>query len=138
MYYNAVKKTLSRLKEALTRALNTRRMTRDAAKFLSSAPNYFARRKISSRVFCRCKKPLQNAHFLHVRRMHDEARFVRTAARSDVPHDIGIASEFQKTACGKLFWIRSRNRLVIDPTVIGIARIGIASRFASASIARPR
>ena len=51
MYYNAMKKTLSRLNEALTRALNIIRATRDAANFLSSGPNYFVPREISSRFF---------------------------------------------------------------------------------------
>jgi len=42
MYYNAMKKTLSALKEALTRAPNSTNATRDAANVLSSALNYFA------------------------------------------------------------------------------------------------
>jgi len=50
MYYNAMKKTLSRLNEALTRAPNLIRAKRDAANFLSSAANYFARRAISSPI----------------------------------------------------------------------------------------
>jgi len=39
MYYNAMKKTLSRLNEALTRTLKTIDAARDAANFLSSATN---------------------------------------------------------------------------------------------------
>jgi hypothetical protein len=58
MYYNAMKKTLSRLNEALTRALDTIDGQRDAAIFLSSTANYFAPRTNSSRIFQRCKKPL--------------------------------------------------------------------------------
>jgi hypothetical protein len=58
MYYNAMKKTLSRLNEALTRTLKTIGATRDAANFLSSDANYFARRRISSPPFHECKKPL--------------------------------------------------------------------------------
>jgi len=58
MYYNAMKKTLSRLNEALTRTPNTMNARRDAAKFLSSDANYFARREISRRVSQACKKPL--------------------------------------------------------------------------------
>jgi hypothetical protein len=42
MYYNEMKKTLSRLNEALTRAPNTINALRDAANFLSSVANYFA------------------------------------------------------------------------------------------------
>jgi hypothetical protein len=42
MYYNAMKKNISRVKEALTRALNTIDAPRDPANFLSSAANYFA------------------------------------------------------------------------------------------------
>jgi hypothetical protein len=58
MYYNAVKKTLSRLNEALTRALETTDAQRDAAIFLSSVANTFAPRANSSPIFPRCKKPL--------------------------------------------------------------------------------
>jgi hypothetical protein len=58
MYYNAMKKTLSRLNEALTRALKSNEAPRDAANFLSSAANYFARRRISSPIYPECKKPL--------------------------------------------------------------------------------
>jgi len=58
MYYNAMKKTLSRLKEALTRALKSIDATRDAANILSSAANYFARRAISSLILRGCEKPL--------------------------------------------------------------------------------
>lgn len=58
MYYNEMKKTLSRLNEALTRAPNTMKSLRDAANFLSSLANYFARPEISPRIFCRCRKPL--------------------------------------------------------------------------------
>jgi hypothetical protein len=58
MYYNAMKKTLSALKEALTRVLNITNATRDAANVLSSAPNYFATSENSSRIFRRFRKPL--------------------------------------------------------------------------------
>jgi len=58
MYYNAMKKTLSRLNEALTRALATIDAQRDAAIFLSSAANTFAPHANSSPIFPRCKKPL--------------------------------------------------------------------------------
>jgi len=58
MYYNAMKKTLSRLNEALTRALATIDAQRDAAIFLSSAANTSASRGNSSSTFRRCKKPL--------------------------------------------------------------------------------
>jgi hypothetical protein len=58
MYYNGMKKTLSALKEALTRAPNTLDAERDAANFLSSCANYFGDDKISSISFRRCKKPL--------------------------------------------------------------------------------
>jgi hypothetical protein len=58
MYYNAMKKTLSRLNEALTRASNTMRATQDAANFLSSGANYFMRLAIWSPIFPQCKKPL--------------------------------------------------------------------------------
>jgi hypothetical protein len=58
MYYNAMKKTLSRVKEALTRALKTIDAARDAANVLSSTTNYFAPRSISSPTFRECKKPL--------------------------------------------------------------------------------
>ena len=58
MYYNAMKKTLSALKEALTCARDITNATRDAAHVLSSAPNYFATIENSSRAFRRCKKPL--------------------------------------------------------------------------------
>jgi hypothetical protein len=58
MYYNAMKKNISRLKEALTRALKTFDATHDAANFLSSFANYFARRAISSPIWRECKKPL--------------------------------------------------------------------------------
>jgi hypothetical protein len=53
-----MKKTLSRVKEALTRTLKTIDALRDSANFLSSAANYFARRRISSPNFLECKKPL--------------------------------------------------------------------------------
>jgi flagellar biosynthesis regulator FlaF len=66
MYYNAMKKNISRVKEALTRALNTIDAARDPANFLSSETNYFTRRAISSPIFRECKKPLKNAAFLHV------------------------------------------------------------------------
>jgi hypothetical protein len=58
MYYNAMKKTLSRVNEALTRALKTIDAQRDAANFLSSAANYFAPRANPSPILPRCKKPL--------------------------------------------------------------------------------
>jgi hypothetical protein len=58
MYYNAMKKTLSALKEALTRARHIVGATQDAANVLSSAPNYFAAQNISRRIFRRYKKPL--------------------------------------------------------------------------------
>jgi hypothetical protein len=58
MYYNAMKKTLSRLNEALTRAVETLDAQRDAAIFLSSIANYFAPRANSSPIFPGCKKPL--------------------------------------------------------------------------------
>jgi len=58
MYYNEMKKTLSRLNEALTRAPNTMNALRDAANFLSSVANYFAQSRISPRIFRLCQKPL--------------------------------------------------------------------------------
>jgi hypothetical protein len=58
MYYNEMKKTLSRLNKAFTRAPNTTNALRDAANFLSSVANYFARPEISPRIFRRCEKPL--------------------------------------------------------------------------------
>jgi hypothetical protein len=58
MYYNGMKKTLSAVKEALTRAPNTLDAARDAANFLSSRANYFGDEKISSISFRRCKIPL--------------------------------------------------------------------------------
>jgi hypothetical protein len=58
MYYNEMKKTLSRLNKAFTRASNTMSALRDAANFLSSVANYFMRPWISPRIFRRCKKPL--------------------------------------------------------------------------------
>jgi len=53
-----LKKTLSGVKETLTRASNTLNAPHDAPNFLSSALNYFERRTISPRVSCRCRKPL--------------------------------------------------------------------------------
>jgi hypothetical protein len=53
-----MKKNISRVKEALTRALKTIDATRDAANFLSSDANYFARRGISSPILRECEKPL--------------------------------------------------------------------------------
>jgi hypothetical protein len=58
MYYNAMKKTLSRLNEALTRAVKTIDAQRDAAIFLSSFANTSAPRANSSPIFPGCKKPL--------------------------------------------------------------------------------
>ena len=58
MYYNAMKKTLSRLKEALTRVDKSSEAPRDAVNFLSSIANYFAPRGISSPILRECKKPL--------------------------------------------------------------------------------
>jgi hypothetical protein len=58
MYYNAKKKTLSRLNEALTRAVATIDAQRDDAIFLSSTANTLAPRANSSPIFRRCKKPL--------------------------------------------------------------------------------
>jgi hypothetical protein len=123
MYYNAMKKTLSRLKEALTRALNTIHATRDAANFLSSASNYFARRKFSPRIFRRCTKALQNAAFLHARSTHDEVDSMRSAARANVLPNAGIHSELPKNRRENFFWISSRNPSAVDRIASGIARI---------------
>jgi hypothetical protein len=138
MYYNAMKKTLSRLKEALTRALNTIHATRDAANFLSSASNYFARREFSPRIFRRCTKALQNAAFLHARSTHDEADSMRSAARANVPRNAGIHSELPKNRCEKFFWISSRNPSAVDQIASGIARITPTSDSHPRRFMRPR
>jgi len=51
-------KNISRLNEALTRAVATIDARRDAAMFLSSAAIYFVARANSSPIFPECKKPL--------------------------------------------------------------------------------
>jgi hypothetical protein len=58
MYYNAMKKTPSALKEAFTRVPNTMKASRDAANFLSSVAIYCAPGEISPKIFQRFKKPL--------------------------------------------------------------------------------
>jgi hypothetical protein len=108
MYYNEMKKTLSRLNEALTRLSSTMNATRDAANFLSSAPNYFAQPEISPSIFRQCRKPLQNAAFLHAMRAFEQARPMSFGARADTRDGEGIVSEVAENRREKFFWNSSR------------------------------
>src|SRR5689334_14523912 len=72
------------LKEALTRAPKTIVTPRDAANFLSSAANYWARRKISPRIFHRCEKCPWNADFSRASASRRDAKEKRFSTRVSV------------------------------------------------------
>jgi hypothetical protein len=69
-----------------------------------------------------------------MRRDRADAIMTLSTTRSRAPDDARVALDSMKTDAEKFFWITSLNRVVDDPTVIGIARIGrkaIRMRIAS-------
>jgi hypothetical protein len=105
MYYNAMKKNISRVKEALTCALNTIDAARHPANVLSSDANYFVRRAISSPIFRECKKPLKNAAFLHFARTTRDVVAIRSEPRASAADDGRIALASIRIDAQIFFWI---------------------------------
>jgi len=103
MYYNAMKKTLSRLNEALTRSLKSSGARRDAANILSSASNYFAPRGISSTIRPECKKTYEMQPFLHARRAPAHAVAIRAATRANALADVRVAFDSARFGAKNFF-----------------------------------
>ena len=127
-----MKKTLSRLNEALTRARKSNEAPRDAANFLSSAANYFAPRRISSPIFRRCKKPYEMRSFLHARRARANVVMILPATRASMLYGGREALDSARFDAKIFFWITSLNR-VSTPASRSKSSESAADRFAHAS-----